>query len=85
MRDFEFSLREISTFQPVRFRVFITIDFDFAIKADFYISMSRNGRLHSYGLGDDMKTPPECDVPAVICIIRYLLYRYFYRISFSIL
>lgn len=30
-----FSLREISTFQSVRFRVFITRDFIFAIKADF--------------------------------------------------
>lgn len=35
MRDFKFSIREISTFQPVRFRVFITRDFVFAIKADF--------------------------------------------------
>lgn len=35
MRDFEFSTREISTFQPVRFRVFITRDFVFAIKTDF--------------------------------------------------
>lgn len=43
----------------MRFRVFITRDFVFAIKADFYISMSRNGRLHFGGLGDDMKTPPE--------------------------
>lgn len=34
-RDFKFSIREISTFQPVRFRVFITRDFIFAIKADF--------------------------------------------------
>ena len=34
-RNFKFSIREISTFQPVRFRVFITRDFVFAIKADF--------------------------------------------------
>lgn len=34
-RDFKFSTREISAFQPVRFRVFITRDFIFAIKADF--------------------------------------------------
>lgn len=34
-RDFKFSTREISTFQPVRFRVFITRVFVFAIKADF--------------------------------------------------
>ena len=30
-----FSTREISAFQPVRFRLFITRDFIFAIKADF--------------------------------------------------
>lgn len=49
-RDFKFSTREISDFQPMRFRVFITRDFIFAIKADFYISMSRNERLHSCGV-----------------------------------
>lgn len=34
-RDFKFSIREISTFQPVRFRVFNPRDFIFSIKADF--------------------------------------------------
>ena len=34
-RDFKFSTREISTFQPVRFLIFITRVFVFAIKADF--------------------------------------------------
>ena len=34
-RDFEFSTREILSFQPVRFRVFITRDFVFAINTDF--------------------------------------------------
>ena len=63
-----FSLRVISDFQPDRFRISITRDFIFAIKADFYISMSQYGRLHSGGLGDDMKIPPGCDVPAVFLI-----------------
>lgn len=40
-RDFEFPTREISTFQPVRFRVFITRDFVFTIKTDF-ISVCHN-------------------------------------------
>lgn len=31
-RDFKFSTREISTFQPVRFRVFITRDFEFPLR-----------------------------------------------------
>lgn len=84
MRDFDFSTREISTFQPERFRVFITRDFVFAIKADFYISMSRYGRLHSDGLGDDMKIPPGCDDRRLLRIILCLLYLYFYRTSFSI-
>ena len=35
MRDFEFPTREILSFQPVRFRVFITRDFVFAINTDF--------------------------------------------------
>lgn len=37
-RDFKFSIREISTFQPVRFRVFITRDFDFSTReiSDFH-------------------------------------------------
>lgn len=71
MRDFKFSTREISTFHYERFYVFITIDFDFAIKADFYISMSRYGRLHSGGLGDDRKIPPGCDVPAVLFYMSF--------------
>lgn len=73
MRDFKFSTREISAFQPVRFRVFITRilniqperfqlfnprDFVFAIKADFYIRMLQYGRLHSGRVGDDRKIPP---------------------------
>lgn len=32
MRDFKFSIREISAFQPVRFRLFITRDFDFSTR-----------------------------------------------------
>lgn len=88
-RDFQFSIREISTFQPVRFRVFITRDFVFAIKADFYISMSRNGRLHSGGLGDDMKIPPGVIVilgggfvllsAHYVCIFTGLLFQYKYN------
>ena len=34
-RDFKFSTREISTFQPERFRISITRVFVFAIKVDF--------------------------------------------------
>ena len=88
-RDFKFSTREISTFQPVRFCVFITRDFVFAIKADFYISMSRNGRLHSCGVGDDMKTPPGVIVilgggfvlisAHYVCIFTGLLFQYKYN------
>ena len=37
-RDFKFSTREISTFQPERFRLFNPRDFIFAIKAA-YISV----------------------------------------------
>ena len=83
-RDFDFSTREISSFQPVRFLVFITRDFVFAIKADFYISMSRYGRLHS----GDMKIPPWCDdlggcfvlfSACYICIFTGLLFQYKYN------
>lgn len=42
-RDFEFSIREISSFRYERFRLFNPRDFVFAIKTDFYISMSNMG------------------------------------------
>lgn len=41
-RDFDFSIRVISCFHYERF--------NFSIKADFYISMSRYERLHSGGV-----------------------------------
>lgn len=81
-RDFAFPLREILTFQPVRFLVFITRDFVFAIKADFYISMSRYGRLHS----GDMKIPRGVMTSAVVSyyslpVISVFLPDFFFNIS----
>ena len=89
MRDFEFPTREILSFQPVRFRVFITRVFVFAIKADFYISMSQYGRRHSGGLGDDREIPPGVIVilgggfvllsAHYVCIFTRLLFQYKYN------
>ncbi len=37
MRDFDFSIREILSFQPVRFRVFITRDFNFSTREILFL------------------------------------------------
>lgn len=88
-RDFEFSTREISSFHYERFRLFNPRDFVFAIKADFYISMSRYGRLRSGGVGDDRKIPPGVIVilgggfvlisAHYVCIFTGLLFQYKYN------
>lgn len=84
-RDFEFSTREISSFHYERFRIFITRDFDLAIKADFISVCHEKGdcipveweMIGKYRRG-------YCNPRRRVCVNICPLCLYFCRTSFSI-